>query len=238
MEVEGCGIPLELSELKTVEEANEAYEKLLLEYIEHQNVLDQIISSKLERIKTLKEELEQAGWIPPKHFRERLLTKHSLSEPSQRPSLSRNMSRTFKKLKPSRSSRLMEQTAIFPDGPTISENVYSNQDIINRKRQSTTSEGSVTPEDFMVVSIIGQGAFGKVFLVVKKATGQLMAMKVMQKESILEDGDDSIRHVVHELEFMRDMSHHPFIVCKFYYNYFYYYSNINLFIYFILFYNI
>ena len=41
-----------------------------------------------------------------------------------------------------------------------------------------------------------------------------MAMKIMKKSMILED-DDSLRHVIHELEFMRDLSHHPFIVCMY-----------------------
>ena len=107
----------------------------------------------------------------------------------------------------------LTETPSLPEGPVTSTVVYSNKDMLG-KRKGKNSD-TVTRESFDIVSVIGQGAFGKVYLVVRKQTGQFMAMKVMEKSSILEDGDDSLRHVIHELEFMRDMSHHPFIVCKY-----------------------
>lgn len=248
MGMEGFSIPLEekIGQLTSVEDAQELYDNLLLEYIEHQSIIDQMIAAKVERIRKIKEELNEKGWKTPrgttgrsyrsktgkgrsdsvrdlraeqsKHATRQKLEKEE--KPQYGKTLSRTMSRTFRKklnMLPNKSARVHQTGDMvqFPEGPTVSELVYSNKDLLEKKKQhASTTEGCVTPDDFMIMSTIGQGAFGKVYLVVKKNTGQLMAMKVMQKVSILEDGDDSIRHVVHELEFMRDMSHHPFIVCK------------------------
>ena len=41
-------------------------------------------------------------------------------------------------------------------------------------------------EDFRILKVIGRGSFGKVFLVEKKETGEIFAMKVLKKENILE----------------------------------------------------
>ena len=38
---------------------------------------------------------------------------------------------------------------------------------------------------FKIVSVLGRGAFGKVFLVEKKDTGEAFAMKVLNKAHIL-----------------------------------------------------
>lgn len=42
------------------------------------------------------------------------------------------------------------------------------------------------PQDFELLRVVGQGAFGKVFQVKKKRTSEIYAMKVMRKEKILE----------------------------------------------------
>lgn len=42
------------------------------------------------------------------------------------------------------------------------------------------------PDDFELLKIVGQGAFGKVFQVRKRDTGEVFAMKVMRKDRILE----------------------------------------------------
>ena len=42
------------------------------------------------------------------------------------------------------------------------------------------------PEDFELLRVVGQGAFGKVFQVRKKDTGEIFAMKVMKKDRVLE----------------------------------------------------
>lgn len=45
---------------------------------------------------------------------------------------------------------------------------------------------SVGIEDFEVLKVVGQGAFGKVFQVRKKGTSEIYAMKVMRKDKIME----------------------------------------------------
>jgi len=60
-ECENFGVPIELAKLKTVPEAEEAYQRLLLEYIEHQSVLDQIIASKTQRVSQVESELAELG---------------------------------------------------------------------------------------------------------------------------------------------------------------------------------
>ena len=46
--------------------------------------------------------------------------------------------------------------------------------------------GKLCPEDFELLRVVGQGAFGKVFQVRKKDTGEVFAMKVMKKDRVLE----------------------------------------------------
>lgn len=47
-------------------------------------------------------------------------------------------------------------------------------------------EAPATLETFEVVKVIGKGSFGKVFLVQKKDTGSVYAMKSLRKDVILD----------------------------------------------------
>ena len=42
-------------------------------------------------------------------------------------------------------------------------------------------------DDFSILKVLGQGAFGKVYLVKKKDTGKLFAMKTMRKHKIVDN---------------------------------------------------
>jgi len=61
------------------------------------------------------------------------------------------------------------------------------------------------PEDFELLRVVGQGAFGKVFQVRKRDTREVFAMKVMRKDRILEKSHgeyvraerDALTSVVH-----------------------------------------
>lgn|SRR3990167_467866 len=64
-------------------------------------------------------------------------------------------------------------------------------------------------DDFEVLSLVGRGAFGKVWRVKEKATGKIFAMKVMQKEDIIEQ--EYVKHVNLEREIMADLSGYKFI---------------------------
>ncbi|PRW45661.1 serine threonine- kinase 2 19-like isoform A [Chlorella sorokiniana] len=59
---------------------------------------------------------------------------------------------------------------------------------------STSGRRRLGPNDFEMLRIVGQGAFGKVFQVRKRDTSEIFAMKVMRKDRILErDHKDYVR---------------------------------------------
>ncbi|KAM7264637.1 hypothetical protein ACFE04_002320 [Oxalis oulophora] len=64
-------------------------------------------------------------------------------------------------------------------------------------------------EDFEILKVVGQGAFGKVFQVKKKGTSEVYAMKVMRKDKIIEknlaDYMNAEKDILTKIE-------HPFIV--------------------------
>ena len=59
-------------------------------------------------------------------------------------------------------------------------------------------------DDFEIISLVGTGAFGKVFRVKEKKSGQVFAMKVMSKADIVEH--DFVRHVNQERDIMVELS--------------------------------
>lgn len=71
------------------------------------------------------------------------------------------------------------------------------------------SPSRVSPGDFQVMKVVGQGAFGKVFQVRKKDTGRVYAMKVMRKAKIL--ARDHGEYVRAERDVLTSVRH-PYIV--------------------------
>lgn len=71
----------------------------------------------------------------------------------------------------------------------------------------------ITPESFDVMRLVGQGGFGKVFLVKRLGEEEdlenLLAMKVMDKAKILEENQEL--HMNDELSILAEMDH-PFII--------------------------
>jgi hypothetical protein len=67
----------------------------------------------------------------------------------------------------------------------------------------------ITPENFEIHSLLGKGAFGKVYLVTKKDTGKQYAMKVLLKETIIKS--KITRYALTEKNIMSRIPH-PFIV--------------------------
>ena len=67
----------------------------------------------------------------------------------------------------------------------------------------------VCSNDFQPLKVIGRGGFSKVFLVRKKDSGLLFAMKVMQKSFVMTDG--KFKQVMCERSIMETLDH-PFIV--------------------------
>ncbi|EEF33691.1 serine/threonine-protein kinase AtPK2/AtPK19 [Ricinus communis] len=68
---------------------------------------------------------------------------------------------------------------------------------------------SVGIEDFEVLKVVGQGAFGKVYQVKKKGTSEIYAMKVMRKDKIVEK--NHVEYMKAERDILTKVDH-PFIV--------------------------
>ena len=45
-------------------------------------------------------------------------------------------------------------------------------------------QSKISKDDFKIVKVIGRGTFGKVFMVKKKDTMQVYAMKVLKKQQV------------------------------------------------------
>lgn len=67
----------------------------------------------------------------------------------------------------------------------------------------------IAPHHFVVLKELGKGSFGEVFLVSKQDTGQLFAMKVLQKDKII--SQNLIKYALTERNVLSYMKH-PFIV--------------------------
>jgi len=69
------------------------------------------------------------------------------------------------------------------------------------------------PEDFKVIRLIGKGDVGRVYLVARKTTGKLYAMKILSKEEMIKR--NKVRRVMTEREILVT-AQHPFIVPLYY----------------------
>jgi len=92
----------------------------------------------------------------------------------------------------------------------------SNQDALNMMLQPTkeatqTSEESkkITPVDFQALTQLGKGSFGEVYLVEKRGTNELYAMKVLHKNKIM--GQNLVKYAMTERNVLSYIKH-PFIV--------------------------
>ena len=68
-------------------------------------------------------------------------------------------------------------------------------------------------EDFDLVRLVGKGAFGKVWQVRKRDSGEIFAMKVLDKKTVIEQ--NLVAHTVLERDVML-MCNNPFIVNMYY----------------------
>jgi serine/threonine protein kinase len=70
-----------------------------------------------------------------------------------------------------------------------------------------------TLDDFELITVIGQGSFGKVVQCRHKKDGKIYAMKMLNKKSIVERGE--IEHTKAEKAILQTISH-PFLMCLHY----------------------
>ncbi|KAI3425001.1 hypothetical protein D9Q98_008382 [Chlorella vulgaris] len=74
---------------------------------------------------------------------------------------------------------------------------------------SASGRRRLGPNDFEMLRVVGQGAFGKVFQVRKRDTGEIFAMKVMRKDRVLER--DHREYIKAERDVLTAVVH-PYIV--------------------------
>jgi hypothetical protein len=67
----------------------------------------------------------------------------------------------------------------------------------------------VNYSSFDVLELLGEGSFGQVYKVVKKNTGEVMAMKVLSKKFLFDNGQ--LKYAISECKIMRNIKH-PFIL--------------------------
>jgi protein-serine/threonine kinase len=87
---------------------------------------------------------------------------------------------------------------------------FTNVHKMNIYRSKTVDYSSrIAPSHFSVLRELGKGSFGEVFLVSKQETTELFAMKVLQKEKIM--NQNLIKYAITERNVLSYLSH-PFIV--------------------------
>lgn len=68
---------------------------------------------------------------------------------------------------------------------------------------------NLTEEDFETLRLLGKGSFGKVLLAEKKDTGEYLAMKIIEKVSLLER--NNVTNILSEKEVLQ-LCDHPFLM--------------------------
>ncbi|XP_015785669.1 RAC serine/threonine-protein kinase isoform X2 [Tetranychus urticae] len=80
---------------------------------------------------------------------------------------------------------------------------------LNINRNSSTSKGKKSLDDFEFIKVLGKGTFGKVVLCREKASKKLYAMKVLKKEAII--AKNEITHTLTENSVLQ-RTNHPFLI--------------------------
>lgn len=73
-----------------------------------------------------------------------------------------------------------------PEKPLAMESEDELPSGTHRATFAKKGDTNVTLSDFIIKKVIGRGSFGKVFLVQKKDTGEVFAMKSLRKDVIIE----------------------------------------------------
>ena len=103
------------------------------------------------------------------------------------------------------------------DADEVQDSIAIDTGISASLDSSTKKKKKATLDDFVIMHVIGKGAYGKVFLVRRKgssSSNDLFAMKVLRKASIVLHNKDT-EHTQNERSILEAVRH-PFIV-KLYY---------------------
>lgn len=96
-----------------------------------------------------------------------------------------------------------------PEKPLAMESEDELPSGTHRATFAKKGDTNVTLSDFIIKKVIGRGSFGKVFLVQKKDTGEVFAMKSLRKDVIIEY--DQVESTKLEKEILLK-AEHPFLV--------------------------
>ncbi|XKL65662.1 hypothetical protein PGB90_009082 [Kerria lacca] len=77
-----------------------------------------------------------------------------------------------------------------------------------------SSTAFAKPEDFEFIKIVGQGNFGKVYLVTHIIDNKQYALKILDKNEIFHKGEE--RHVMNERDILIENQKHPFVTSLYY----------------------
>lgn len=91
----------------------------------------------------------------------------------------------------------------------ITSSSQAQVDFLMGKSSVCASANKPGPNDYDLVSLLGKGSFGEVFLVKRRSDSRLFAMKVLQKDLIL--GQNLIKYAMTERNVLSYLNH-PFIV--------------------------
>jgi hypothetical protein len=79
-----------------------------------------------------------------------------------------------------------------------------------KKKEQMILDGKlVVFKDFEILDTIGEGSFGRVFKCKKKDNGQILALKVMRKQYLI--NNHQIKYAVSEAQIMKTIDH-PFLM--------------------------
>ena len=98
--------------------------------------------------------------------------------------------------------------------PQAAFELQAQNDEFGKMRSNTlftrnAAEKEAVLEDFIAKSVIGKGSFGKVFLVQKKGTDKVFAMKSLRKDVIIDY--DQVESTMLEKQILQKADH-PFLV--------------------------
>lgn len=81
---------------------------------------------------------------------------------------------------------------------------------IQKMSSSKIEQKKFTLDNFVMVSVIGQGTYAKVFLVKHKTTDKLYALKVLKKKKFM--NPKNLKHILRERKVLISLKNHPFLI--------------------------
>ncbi|CAN6289541.1 unnamed protein product [Urochloa humidicola] len=127
---------------------------------------------------------------------------HSLVGPSSL--VSQTLPLPFSKLTLHETESSLELSECPSKEKSINQGPLSDDELDDVKKN-----GGVGLDDFEVLKLVGQGAFGKVYQVRKKGTSEIYAMKVMRKDKVVEK--NHAEYMKAERDILTKVDH-PFVV--------------------------